>query len=262
MAQVLISNELRTLKVGEKLLIPKEHYDEIMKDIELEYQIELTNAICLAEQADIEYLSDKFIDDWIRVEEARDEQEQAENDAQLARNIEISNAIYDEQQAQIDAWDAYIDNLHKYDEYVDITPVKKEQVDKELASLSITEKEVLIEEVEEITLGPVKTLIFGRAIGTKGINVSEKQWRSFLTNSVSERFPDGYTVNNGEGHWKGGDEESNSLVFACKDTPKNKKKLTQIVTEYCRKFNQDGVLKINSNGIGILLQIKQGEDNA
>lgn len=123
MTQVLISKELATLKVGEKLLIPKEQYDEIMRDIELEYQIELANEICLAEEAQM--------------------------DAEFKRNIESLEAEEIAEQAQIDAWHKYIDDLYegKYDEYIDVTPVKEFPIEEKPDSFSITEKEIFIEEV-------------------------------------------------------------------------------------------------------------------
>lgn len=225
MTQVLISKELEKIKVGEKILIPLEQYEEILRDIELEYQIELAEAIALEEERQL--------------------------DAELEEQEKLLEAIALEEQRQIDAWDAYLDSLNQA-EHIDITPT----------NFSITEKEVFIEEVEEITLGPVKTLIFGRNIGTKGVVVSETQWQSFLADSISARFPEGYTKVNTEGVWKGGKEKSNAILFACPDTPENKDKLVQIVQEYCSKFNQDAVLKINADGVGSLLQIKQGEDNA
>lgn len=261
MPEVLISKELVTLSIPDNL-IPVEQYDEIVKDIRLQYEMELAEAACDRQEAEVEYLqSDEYLERCIEIAEAQAEQEQAENDAQIARNIEISDAIYDEQQAQIEAWDVYIDSLSQ-GEYIDVTPVSKLPVEKKTDSFSITEKEIFIEEVEEITLGPVKTLVFGRAIGTKGVVVSESQWQSFLADSITIRFPEGYTKINSEGLWNGGEEESNAILFACPDTPENKEKLTQIVIEYCNRFNQDAVLKINSDGIGSLLQIKKGEANA
>ena len=255
MTQVLISKELRTLSVPANL-IPVEQYDEILKDIELEYQAKLAHELCLAEQAQI----DADLEEYPKLLEALAIEEQAQIDAWDAY-IKSLNDLEDEEQTQIDAWDAYIKSLDRA-EYIDITPVDKFPIEKKPDSFSITEKEIFIEEVEEITLGTVKTLIFGRNIGTKGVVVSESQWQSLLTDSVSKRFPEGYTKIDSEGLWKGGKEKSNAILFACSDTSENKEKLTQIVKEYCNKFNQDAVLKINSDGVGSLLQIKQEENNA
>jgi hypothetical protein len=45
-------------------------------------------------------------------------------------------------------------------------------------------------------------LLFGRAIATGG-GVSDAAWRDFLAREVTPRFPDGLTVLDGYGQWRG-----------------------------------------------------------
>jgi hypothetical protein len=89
------------------------------------------------------------------------------------------------------------------------------------------------------------TLYFGltRPSGT----VSEREWRDFVRNQVTPRFPDGLTVWEAEGQWRRPDgridqERSKVLLLVHDDTAEARSTLTTLVTAYKQKFQQESVL--------------------
>jgi hypothetical protein len=93
------------------------------------------------------------------------------------------------------------------------------------------------------------TLYFGLTYNT-GTNtgiVSESQWRSFLRNEVSARFPQGLTVWEADGQWRQPDgrvarERSKVLLLVHNDTPETRASLAALVTSYKNSFKQESVL--------------------
>lgn len=186
-----------------KFLISQElkNYYGHLADQQMEHAI----AVGEAEEAWIEYLQGESIDHWIEMQEAQDEQEQAENDAQLARNEWL---VSDEAQIQF-----YIPSISTNHFPV---PNKKETL-------------------------TVKTLTFGMNIGSIGI-VTKEYWEEFKATEITPRFP-GYTEREVKGYWEGQPENSIELVIACPDNADNERKLEEIREAYCKRFQQDSVAK-------------------
>lgn len=91
-----------------------------------------------------------------------------------------------------------------------------------------------------------KALVFGMNIGTDGRIVSKQEWNKFVDEEITLRFP-GFTEREVKGHWEGNREASIELVIACPDRPKYERKLNEIREAYCKKFQQDSVMKINAD---------------
>jgi hypothetical protein len=88
-------------------------------------------------------------------------------------------------------------------------------------------------------------LIFGRSI--KGGVVSEAAWRRFLDEEVTPRFPDGFTVIDGRGQWRGEGqtkivkEASKVLVVAMPGEAERRARLAAVAEAYKRRFRQESV---------------------
>jgi hypothetical protein len=72
-------------------------------------------------------------------------------------------------------------------------------------------------------------LYFGvGAFGAPDDGVGEMRWRAFLDREVTPRFPDGLTVLDAYGQWRGGPNEepsrlrSKMLIILCEDTQANR----------------------------------------
>ena len=89
-------------------------------------------------------------------------------------------------------------------------------------------------------------LFFGRNIaGREG--VSDADWRRFVDEEVSPRFPDGFSVADVEGQYRNGagmivQERSKQLIVVGRGSPENTMKLNAIRDAYKRRFNQESVL--------------------
>src|SRR5829696_1853543 len=89
-------------------------------------------------------------------------------------------------------------------------------------------------------------LIFGRNIKGGGV-VSEAAWRRFLDEEVTPRFPDGFTVIDGRGQWRGEGqtkivkEASKVLVVAMPGGAERRARLAAVAEAYKRRFRQESV---------------------
>jgi hypothetical protein len=89
-------------------------------------------------------------------------------------------------------------------------------------------------------------LIFGRNIKGGGV-VSEAAWRRFLDEEVTPRFPDGFTVIDGRGQWRGEGqtkivkEASKVLVVAIPGAAERRARLAAVAEAYKRRFRQESV---------------------
>jgi hypothetical protein len=89
-------------------------------------------------------------------------------------------------------------------------------------------------------------LYFGRNIGSGG-RVSERQFQRFLTEVVTPRFPDGLSVLDVAGQFRGSSgvivrEPSKLLIILVPDAGAVAKKIGQVITAYKRRFDQESVL--------------------
>lgn len=89
------------------------------------------------------------------------------------------------------------------------------------------------------------TLYFG--LNRKGGNVTEGQWRNFLRDEVTPRFPQGLTVWEANGQWRRPDgrvnrERAKVLLLVHNESPEVHAALTAIIETYKRAFEQESVL--------------------
>ena len=93
-------------------------------------------------------------------------------------------------------------------------------------------------------------LYFGRDVPGGGA-VTEAQWNSFVAEVIRPRFPDGFTVFRGSGHWKGDDgaevsEQSSVLEVVHGSDPAADAKLAEIAKAYRSRFNQEAVMMVRT----------------
>ena len=94
-------------------------------------------------------------------------------------------------------------------------------------------------------------LYFGRSIRGGG-KISDEQWKQFLADEVTPRFPDGFTVLSGYGQYrtKAGvitSEPSEVVIFLYTAKIKNasRAKIDEIRAAYIKRFNQESVLRVD-----------------
>jgi len=103
-------------------------------------------------------------------------------------------------------------------------------------------------------LSPVTTaeLYFGRDIGGT-LGVSEDDWRAFLDAEVTPRFPDGLSVTDVAGQWRGADgvivrEPSKALLLILSGAPGEADRIAAIRAAYRARFHQEAVLLLRRQG--------------
>jgi hypothetical protein len=82
----------------------------------------------------------------------------------------------------------------------------------------------------------------------EGGTVADDDWRRFLQEVVTPRFPDGYTVVEAAGHWRGRSgtveqEQTELITFLHPDTDTARRSVAEIAAEYKRRFHQEAVLR-------------------
>lgn len=93
-------------------------------------------------------------------------------------------------------------------------------------------------------------LYFGRNIPTGG-TVTDSAWSVFLAEVVTPRFPNGFTVWRTEGQWRGNDGmivPEPGFLFEVEHPAGQPPDTTfaNIAAEYCRRFQQEGVLRVRA----------------
>ncbi|MBA4221871.1 DUF3574 domain-containing protein [Bosea vestrisii] len=89
-------------------------------------------------------------------------------------------------------------------------------------------------------------LLFGRKIGDR-IGVSEADFRRFVDQEVTPRFPDGLTILDATGQYRDNErsklirEPSKLVLIAMPDETGNRDKLAAIAEAYKRRFSQQSV---------------------
>ncbi len=88
-------------------------------------------------------------------------------------------------------------------------------------------------------------LYFGlaRPAGT----ISEQEWQAFVRQEVTPRFPEGLTVWEVDGQWRGADgriieERSKVLLLVHPDTPTARAAILSLIQHYKQAFEQESVL--------------------
>jgi hypothetical protein len=95
------------------------------------------------------------------------------------------------------------------------------------------------------------TLYFGTQRQDGGV-VSDAEWRQFLADVVTPRFPDGLTWWDGEGQWrdaKGSLEHERTHILQLVHTSDARLNgaVAEIIAEYKRRFAQESVLHVRSD---------------
>lgn len=97
-------------------------------------------------------------------------------------------------------------------------------------------------------------LLFGTARPDGGPEVTERQFRSFVDEFVTPRFPEGLTVQTGQGQYRdahGTIERERSyelsLLYPRERARANDPKVEQIRKEYVRRFDQEAVARVDDS---------------
>jgi len=90
-------------------------------------------------------------------------------------------------------------------------------------------------------------LYFGRNLPAGG-TISDAEWQGFLNEVVTPRFPDGLTVLDATGQWRGKSgrveqERSEVVMLLHPDDASSSSAVTEIAAEYKRRFGQEAVLR-------------------
>jgi len=93
-------------------------------------------------------------------------------------------------------------------------------------------------------------LFFGRNIQA-GATLSDAQWRDFVDQEVTPRFPDGFSVSDVAGQFRNQSgmivrEPSKQLLIVTRDIGADESKLNAIRDAYKRRFNQESVLLVET----------------
>ena len=79
--------------------------------------------------------------------------------------------------------------------------------------------------------------------------MDDSEWDAFLADAVTPRFPDGLTVLDGMGQWRGSDKiiqkvSTKVLIILASDNDQDAKVLIdEVIDEYKSRFDQESVLK-------------------
>jgi len=91
-------------------------------------------------------------------------------------------------------------------------------------------------------------LFFG--LTDNGRRIPDDQWHDFVDQSITPRFPDGFTILDGNGQYRGSDgtihkEPSEILIILHRneDSEGDELALTAIAKEYVTRFHQESVLR-------------------
>lgn len=84
----------------------------------------------------------------------------------------------------------------------------------------------------------------------EGPSISEEEWTSLLDEEVTPRFPDGLTVLNGYGQWRGSSgaiakEHSRMLLTLYRSTVESEADIEAIRSAYKLRFGQESVLRVD-----------------
>ncbi len=96
-------------------------------------------------------------------------------------------------------------------------------------------------------------LFFGRAIPGGG-QIGDDDWRRFLDEEITPRFPEGFTVQDAAGQWKDKNgivrEPSKRITLVLSGTAEEQAKLEAIRAAYKKRFHQEAVLLLENKVCG------------
>ena len=93
--------------------------------------------------------------------------------------------------------------------------------------------------------GVVSRLYVGQTTPT-GV-VTEAEWRVFITESLTPRFPAGFTELRAHGHWRDDrgtviEEDTRIIEIVHDGTPRNRERVRAVAADYKSRFAQQSVL--------------------
>jgi hypothetical protein len=96
-------------------------------------------------------------------------------------------------------------------------------------------------------------LFFGLSRPDGGV-VSEAEWREFLADTVTPRFPAGFTILAAEGQWRADDtaalmRESSRVLLIVHQAGADDAAIAALIGTYKARFRQDSVLRLDSKAI-------------
>ena len=91
-------------------------------------------------------------------------------------------------------------------------------------------------------------MFFGRNVG-HAEGVSDEEWRAFLADTVTPRFPDGLSVFDASGQWRDSEggivrERSKMVLILAEPSSDAARRLDEIAEEYKQRFSQESVLRV------------------
>jgi hypothetical protein len=87
-------------------------------------------------------------------------------------------------------------------------------------------------------------MYFGLTQG--GTRISDANWHDFVDRSITPRFPDGLTIQYGDGQYRttqGDLHKEPTAILTILHPPGDDEKLNQIAREYDQRFHQESVLR-------------------
>jgi hypothetical protein len=96
-------------------------------------------------------------------------------------------------------------------------------------------------------------LFFGLSRPDGGI-VSDAEWRDFLADTVTPRFPAGFTILAAEGQWRADDtaaimRESSRVLLIVHQAGADDAAIAALIGAYKTRFRQESVLRLDSKAI-------------
>lgn len=94
-------------------------------------------------------------------------------------------------------------------------------------------------------------LFFGLNRPGGGAQVTDAEWRSFVDEVITPRFPSGLTILEARGQWRGNDgkiesEPSRILILLHDRTPDEDRKVEEVRRAYRERFQQEAVMRADS----------------
>lgn len=94
----------------------------------------------------------------------------------------------------------------------------------------------------------IADLYFGRNIGGS-FGVDDAEWQAFVDREITPRFPDGLSITDVSGQWRGPSgeivrEPSKAVMVILSGEPDERAKLDAIRAAYVEAFDQDAVMLI------------------
>lgn len=98
----------------------------------------------------------------------------------------------------------------------------------------------------------VDRLLFG--LNSPDGPISDEEWQRFLSDTVTPRFPDGLTIYQTRGQWRGESgtierEESRVVEIAHPDDDAGRQRIAEIVATYKTRYKQEAVLVVSTRAM-------------